>query len=706
MAVNQTLTLTQVSQNTQNNTSQVRILWQSVQTGESYNETSRTAYYYISVNGAAEEGTAITYTLPYRSTKTLLDKTVTVYHSSNGTGSIKVRTWMDTNISAGVVELSKTLTLTQIPRESTLSASDALIGGTSKIAVSKKNEGYTHSIAYKFGSLTGYVTAAGGTSTTEAKFSGETVDFTVPTSFYTVIPNSSSGVCTLTLRTYSGSTQIGSEKTATFTVSAGKDSCAPTLSCSVADVNSTTLALTGSSSSLVRYHSNARCTVTATAKNSASIANRKVNGQTVSGSYLDIAGAESGSFSFQAEDSRGFISTATVSKTLIAYVRLTNNSVIARNDPTSGKATLTIRGSFFNGSFGAVNNALTVKYRIGSGSYVTVTPSCSISTYVATVPLTGMNYEQSYTVTVAVSDKLESVTKTLTLGKGLPVFDWGEKDFAFHVPVSMDTALSMANGGTGRKDWNGLDTDYAVMAKSPNGAWMTAIGTQSGAFYATATNGAPRFGILPIAQGGTGATTAEAARAFLGAAPAGMTAVTFSVSDFTELETELKSIYSDMAASSSKFMIANVNGAIYDLRLWKYSNSYGTVSMDSYAGAHACRKKIIYNGVWDAWEYPNPPMALGVEYRTTQRWQNKPVYTKLVNFGALPNATTKSLTHGIAATQILRAEGQASNGQAFPICGSGFYNIELRAGLTSIDIYTDYNYSACTATVQLWYTKS
>ena len=42
------------------------------------------------------------------------------------------------------------------------------------------------------------------------------------------------------------------------------------------------------------------------------------------------------------------------------------------------------------------------------------------------------------------------------------------------------------------------------------------IGTASGALFATSTNGAAKFGTLPIAQGGTGATTAAAAKANIG----------------------------------------------------------------------------------------------------------------------------------------------------------------------------------------------
>lgn len=53
------------------------------------------------------------------------------------------------------------------------------------------------------------------------------------------------------------------------------------------------------------------------------------------------------------------------------------------------------------------------------------------------------------------------------------------------------------------------------------------------------------------------------------------------------------------------------------------------------------------NGVWNPWECDNPPMVLGVEYRTTKRFLGKTVYVKMIPFGALPNASIKNLYHGI-----------------------------------------------------------
>lgn len=41
-------------------------------------------------------------------------------------------------------------------------------------------------------------------------------------------------------------------------------------------------------------------------------------------------------------------------------------------------------------------------------------------------------------------------------------------------------------------------------------------------------------------------------------------------------------------------------------------------------------KRVCHNGSWQPWEYENPPMTLWEEYRTTERFLGKPVYTKLV----------------------------------------------------------------------------
>ena len=42
------------------------------------------------------------------------------------------------------------------------------------------------------------------------------------------------------------------------------------------------------------------------------------------------------------------------------------------------------------------------------------------------------------------------------------------------------------------------------------------------------------------------------------------------------------------------------------------------------------RNYSVSKGTWNPWEWINPPMVLGTEYRTTERYNGKPVYVKTV----------------------------------------------------------------------------
>ena len=165
---------------------------------------------------------------------------------------------------------------------------------------------------------------------------------------------------------------------------------------------------------------------------------KTINNVSVSGTTRTIANVETGTFDFYAKDSREYFNSDKVVKSIVPYIRLTNDAIAYRDDPTSGKATIEIEGNYFNGSFGAVANTLTVKYRLEGGSYISVTPTINGNKYSAKVSLTGLDYTQAFKYEVVVEDKLSTVTKPLTIQKGIPVFDWGEEDFNFNVPVTIN----------------------------------------------------------------------------------------------------------------------------------------------------------------------------------------------------------------------------------------------------------------------------
>ena len=109
---------------------------------------------------------------------------------------------------------------------------------------------------------------------------------------------------------------------------------------------------------------------------------------------------------------------------------------------------------------------------------------------------------------------------------------------------------------------------------------------------------------------------------------------------------------------------------------------------------------------WGEWEWKNPPMWAGVEYRTTERKEGKVVYTKLVNFGTMPNATRKTVLHNTSGvTQMLRCAGYLSDGANMPLHYDSFV-VDVFANPTEIHMNSATNYSSYTAKVQIWYLKN
>lgn len=337
---------------------------------------------------------------------------------------------------------------------SSIGATDANIGSTSTITVTKYNSSYYHSIQYKFGSLSGYITSSGGTQSTEVKFSNASVAFRIPTSFYAGIPNAKTGKCTITCRTYSssGSTSVlGNATTCTITLTA---TGAPDVSGTVVDTNATTAALTGSNSRLIRYKSTATATISAAAKNSSSIVSKFINGSTVSGDTKVYNNCSETSFVFKAVDSRGYSNSVTKTPTVVAYIQLTINPVLLRPTPTGSNITMSFSGDFYRGSFGAATNTLTIRYRYkesgGSyGSWKTIESTKIVfgsRSYTSSETFAlddEFNYQKEYRFQVQAVDgtseyPLSTVTKNITVPRGIPVFDWGENDFNFNVPVMID----------------------------------------------------------------------------------------------------------------------------------------------------------------------------------------------------------------------------------------------------------------------------
>ncbi|MBO5831560.1 MAG: hypothetical protein J6R01_08145 [Alistipes sp.] len=436
MAVSQRLTVSQVSQDKPGNRTKYRILWASTQTGASYNNYKRIATYTVRTN---DDGTSaaytVEYTLPKNTTQTVLDIELWVNHRNNGTAAVYVSTEMDTGISAGVVRKSASLIPTPIPRQSIITAGSANIGEALPISLTRYSDSYTHDIAYEFGSLSGSV-AEGVTSSS--------VSWTIPTEFFSLLPTSKSGTGSLVCTTYSNGIIIGTS-TASFTAYV-PESSAPTLAATIKDVDGVVTKLTGNNSILVKYSSDAGVTLIAQAKDGASISSYKTlcaDGKILLGASGRINSVRSGEFTCSVTDSRGYVTSRRVSLAMIDYIRITCNMAVQPVNGSTGVATLTLTGNCFDGSFGAVQNELTLEYRFkqGSGEYTewkTAPVTLPIDNkYNAVINVPNLDYTKVYTFQARASDLLDTTTTPEKRVKTVPVFHWGESDFVFNVPVTI-----------------------------------------------------------------------------------------------------------------------------------------------------------------------------------------------------------------------------------------------------------------------------
>lgn len=121
----------------------------------------------------------------------------------------------------------------------------------------------------------------------------------------------------------------------------------------------------------------------------------------------------------------------------------------------------------------------------------------------------------------------------------------------------------------------------------------------------------------------------------------------------------------------------------------------------------------LTNGVWEEWEYLNPIMTVGREYRTVERWNGKPVYTRIVDCGTLPNASSKDvyLGDGIKGANVVDYNIKllsASNGLHMMPWLDKSFSPQARAWISStgyIQFLTNSDMSAYTAVITLKYIK-
>lgn len=116
---------------------------------------------------------------------------------------------------------------------------------------------------------------------------------------------------------------------------------------------------------------------------------------------------------------------------------------------------------------------------------------------------------------------------------------------------------------------------------------------------------------------------------------------------------------------------------------------------------------------WLGWQVNgNPPMLLGVEYCTTERYKGNAVYCKLVDCGTLPNATVKTVACGISdASKVVDYKFMAYEGTNSAIHAPGLSGTNgsptLRVAIANgyINMFTMIDMSPCTGVCMIKYVK-
>ena len=183
----------QVGQDIQNNTSQVRLRLALLNTTTTFAQYQCSAY--VEFNGQRLNWSGSPSVLSWYQTVELIDQTITVRHADDGSGVFSVRAhfngsggWSPVNLDI----VNQQITLTTIPRGSSVRVSDGFIGNQVDIFIDRKIDGATHTLRYSWYNKQGKIADNVGTS----------YKWTIPEDFADDIPNSTSGRGTIYVDTY------------------------------------------------------------------------------------------------------------------------------------------------------------------------------------------------------------------------------------------------------------------------------------------------------------------------------------------------------------------------------------------------------------------------------------------------------------------------------------------------------------------------
>jgi hypothetical protein len=365
--------------------------------------------------------------------------TFTVPHNANGTFEINVQGQIlhsQFTTGWGVVAGD----LTTIPRATTPSVSPAsqLMGSKVTISTPRASSAFTHTLTYNFGGTSGTIASGVGTS----------VSWTIPASLANKIPNSTSGVGTITCYTYNGSSLIGTKAVAfTATVPNTADYQPTITSKTYAEA---TDGIASKFESFVQGKSTLDLAMTAAGAAGSTISSYKIQLQTAEGSQTytvanatsnPIVGSSDLTITYTATDSRGRSVSETLTDTVLAYstptitgfsVKRVNQSGVEDDQGAYALATISASITPLNNNN---NKQFVLQYKKTSEdtwTNVDVTPS-GYSLDGFTQQVANMSTDDPYNFQLIATDYFGSAAMTDVLSTAYTIMDFraNGKGFAF-----------------------------------------------------------------------------------------------------------------------------------------------------------------------------------------------------------------------------------------------------------------------------------
>lgn len=310
----------------ENNTSRV-YWWVGIRSNTQYhNHQGLSEHYKVVVNGSTVHDASHTVSCGSGQTVGIADGYTTVSHNADGSKSISVSASFSCDNTSYYAprtgSCSGSLTLTTIPRASSISIDSPSIecGNTININGSSASKNFTHKIYATWnGKTSELVTIASGTTT-------PSFSYTIPTAWEKDLPNSTSGIATFTLETFSGSNSVGSKSVnATIKVRSG---VVPSIdSIKITDANSVCAGI----GQIVQSQSRLNFAITYSGAQGSTVTSvsTEFEGQTYNNSSFTtgtVQGSGSISYTTTIYDSRGRSSQVSGKVTVSAYSspRLTN----------------------------------------------------------------------------------------------------------------------------------------------------------------------------------------------------------------------------------------------------------------------------------------------------------------------------------------------------------------------------------------------